>query len=122
MYEKWYYDLEHEAGYAGARNHVRLNAKKEKKKNYSWLSNQDAYTLHHPVQRRFPRLRYTVTNIDNVWEADLLQLTTIKNYNDGYNYILVVIDVLRKYAWVEPIKDKTARNVASAFARIIDRA
>ena len=63
-----------------------------------------------------------MTKIDDVWEADLLQLTTIKDYNDGYNYILVVIDVLSKYAWVEPIKDKTARNVASAFARIIDRA
>ena len=46
----------------------------------------------------------------------------IKDYNDGYNYILVVIDVLRKIASVEPIKDKTARNVASAFTRIIDRA
>ena len=121
-YEKQYYDLEYEAGCTGARNLVRLNAKKEKKKIYAWLSNQDAYTLHHPVRRRFLRLRYTVTNIDDVWEADLLQLTTIKNYNDGYNYILVVIDMLCKYAWVEPIKDRTARNVASAFARIINRA
>ena len=33
----------------------------------------------------------------------------------------MVIDVLSKYAWVEPVKDQTARNVASAFARIIDR-
>ena len=77
-YEKQYYDLEHEAGYAGARNLVRLNAKKEKKKIYSWLSNQDASTLHHPMRRRFPRLGYTVSNSDDVWEADLLQLTTIK--------------------------------------------
>ena len=44
-----------------------------------------------------------MTNIDDVWEADLLQLTTIKDYNDRYNYILVVIDVISKYAWVEPI-------------------
>ena len=79
MYEKQYYDIEHEAGYAGAGNLVRLNAKKEKKIIYSWLSNQDAYTLHHPVRRRFPRFRYTVTNIDDVWEADLLQITTIKD-------------------------------------------
>ena len=64
------------------------------------------YTLHHLVRGRFPRLRYTVTNNDDVWEADLLQLTTIKDYNDGNNYILVVIDVLSKYAWVEPIKDR----------------
>ena len=32
-YEKQYYDLENEAGYAGARNLVRLNAKKKKKQN-----------------------------------------------------------------------------------------
>ena len=31
-----------------------------------------------------------------------------------------MIVVLSKYAWVKPIKDKTARNVASAFSRIID--
>ena len=73
--------------------------KRKRKKIYVWLSNQDAYTLHHPVRRRFPRLRYTMTNIADVWEAYLLQLTTIKDYNDGYNYILVVIDVLSKYAY-----------------------
>ena len=57
-----------------------------------------------------------------MWECDLLQLTSIKDYNDGYCYILVVIDVLGKFAWVEPLLDKTARNVASAFERITDRA
>ena len=41
-YEKQSYDLEHEASYAGARNLVRLNAKKEKKNIYACLSNQDA--------------------------------------------------------------------------------
>ena len=51
-YEKQYYDLSHEAGYVGARNLVRVNTKKpnEKAKIYAWLSNQDAYTLHHPIK------------------------------------------------------------------------
>ena len=52
-----------------------------------------------------------------MWECDLLQLTSIKDYNDGYCYIL---DVLGRFAWVEPLVDKTARNVASAFERITD--
>ena len=121
-YGKKYYDLEHEAGYVGVRNLLRVNVKKEKKKIYAWLSNQDAYTLRHPIKRRFPRLSYNVTNIDDVWECDLLQLTSIKDYNDGYCYILVVIDVLGKFALVEPLVDKIARNVASAFERITDRA
>ena len=120
-YGKKYYDLEHEAVYAGARKLLRVNDKKEKKKIYAWLSNQDGYTLHHPIKRRFPRLSYNVTNIDDVWKCDLLQLTSIKDYNDGYCYILEVIDVLGKFAWVEPLKDKTARNVASAFEKILDR-
>ena len=53
-YEKQYYDLEHEAGYAGARNLLRLNAastEEKKKKIYNWLSNQNTYTLHHPMKR-----------------------------------------------------------------------
>ena len=32
------------------------------------------------------------------------------------------MDVLSKYAWVEPLRDKTARNVAGAFKKILDRA
>ena len=120
-YENQYYDLEHEAGYAGARNLLRLNTattKENKKKIYDWLSNQDTYTLHQPIKRRFPRLSYNVSNIDDVWKCDLLQLTSIKDYNDGYCYILVVIDVLGKFAWVEPLKDKTARNVAEASSAL----
>ena len=110
-YGKQYYDLSHEAGYAGVQNLVRVNTKKdkpnEKARIYAWLSNQDAYTLHHPIKRKFPRLRYNVTKVIDVWECDLLQLTSIKDYNDGFCYILVVVDVLSKYAWIEPLRDKT---------------
>ena len=56
-----------------------------------------------------------------MWECDLLQLTPIKDYNGGYCYILVVIDVLGKCAWAEPLVDKTTRNVASAFQQITDK-
>ena len=60
-------------------------------------------------------------NFDDVWEADLMDIRSIKSYNNGYSYILTVIDVISKYAWAEPIKDKTWRNVADAFARILSR-
>ena len=29
--------------------------------------------------------------------------------NDGYKYLLVVIDIFSHYGWVEPLKDKTAK-------------
>jgi len=38
----------------------------------AWLEEQDAYTLHRPVRKRFARNPYTVTNVMDVWECDLL--------------------------------------------------
>lgn len=32
-------------------------------------------------------------NIDDLWEADIVDLRAIKNYNDNYAYLLIVIDV-----------------------------
>ena len=49
-------------------------------------------------------------------------MTSISEHNDGYAYLLVVIDVLSKNAWVEALRDKSARRVADAFAKILDRA
>jgi len=39
-----------------------------------WLETQDAYTLHRPVRKRFPRNPYTVNNINDVWELDILDV------------------------------------------------
>ena len=39
--------------------------------------------------------------------------------NDGVNYLLVVIDVLSKYVWVRPMKNKTARSLLEAFDSIL---
>lgn len=120
--EKFYYDPSHYAGYSAVENLTRAA-----KPNYThddivrWLESQDAYTLHRPLRRKFPRLHYNVTNIDDVWEADLIELRNLKSYNDGYSYLLVIIDVLSKFVWVEPIKDKTSASVKDAFQRVLAR-
>ena len=44
----------------------------------AWLESQDAYTMHRPVRKRFQRNPYTVTNIDDVWEIDILDLSSLK--------------------------------------------
>ena len=47
-----------------------------------WLSNQNTYTLNKPVRKCFPRNPYTVTNIDDVWEMDLADLSSLAKYKD----------------------------------------
>jgi len=60
-----------------------------------WLETQDAYTLHRPLRKRFPRNPYTVNNIDDVWELDILDLSSLKKFNNNYRYLLQVIDVFK---------------------------
>ena len=41
-----------------------------------------------------------------------------KDVNNGYRYILTVIDFFSRYAWAKPIKDKTGKEVKHAFQEI----
>ena len=39
--------------------------------------------------------------------------------NDGYKYLLVVIDIFSRYGWVQPLKDKSSNEVIKAFDKIL---
>ena len=68
----------------------------------AWLEEQDAYTLHKPVRKRFAHNPYTVTNVMDVWECDLLDVQSYAKYNDNFRYILSVIDVFSKFLYLIP--------------------
>lgn len=85
-----------------------------------WLMNQDAYTLHKPARKRFPRNFYFADAIDQTWQMDLIELQTLARFNKGYRFILVCIDVFSRYAWARPIKDKKGSSVRAALKAIFD--
>jgi len=82
-----YYDEGSRAGFSTLRKlrEAELTESKKKDKQQSiadtraWLEVQDAYTLHRPVRKRFSRNPYTVTNVGNVWECDLLDYNPTQN-------------------------------------------
>ena len=84
-----------------------------------WLLKQDPYTLHAPARKRFQRNVVRVRGIDENWEADLVDVQNLKKYNDGYRYLLTCIDVLSKYVWVVPLKNKTSKDIVGAFKKIL---
>ena len=55
---------------------------------WAWLEEQDAYTIHRPVRKRFARNPYTVTNVMEVWECDLLDVQAYAKYKFNFKYIL----------------------------------
>jgi hypothetical protein len=83
-----------------------------------WLSNQNTYTLHKPVRRKFRRNKTYVRGIDDLWQADLVEMIPFASENDNYRYILVVIDVFSKYLWVRPVLRKSGKNLKDALADI----
>ena len=87
-------------------------------KSRAWLERQDAYTLHKPVRKHFPRNPYIVSNVMDVWEAELLDVQSISKFNDNFKYILTVNDVFSKFLHVVPLKSKTGQTVASALQSV----
>lgn len=119
---KLYYDPKQPGSYGGveqlfrAAKQVLPAIKREQVE--EWLSEQDTYTLHKPVRYTFPRKQVIVGGIDHQWQADLADVSQLKRDNDGFCFLLTVIDVFSKYAWVVPLKRKTQQAVTEAFISI----
>ena len=115
------YNPKSSVAFSGA--HRLYLAAKQKKKNVTpqkvreWLEKQTSYTLHKPIQRRFRRRRVIVAGIDHQWQADLADVSSLQKQNNGFRYLLCVIDVFSKYAWVIPMKDK--KSVIPAWDQIM---
>lgn len=82
-----------------------------KKQVAEWLSRQNTYTLHKDRRTKFARNHYIVTNIDDLWEMDLIDMQKFSRNNKGAKNILAVIDCFSKYAWCIPIKRKTPDEI-----------
>jgi len=59
-----------------------------------------AYTLHKPRRRRFPTLPVVLGGLDDQLAVDLIETQNVAKENQGTRYLLTIIDVLSKYAWV----------------------
>ena len=84
-----------------------------------WLSTQDAYTLHRPVRKKFPRRKTYSKGIGDLFQADLADMQNLSKFNDGMRFILTCVDVFSKVAYAVAIKDKRGPTVADAFEKNI---
>lgn len=75
--------------------------------------------LHRPARKNYARRRVIIKGIDDLWQADLLDLQPHAKDNEGQKYILIVIDCLSKYVWYSGLKSKSAKDVAEGFEKIL---
>ena len=58
---------------------------------------------------------------DNIWGADLADMQLISKFNKGFRFLLCVIDIFNKYAWVVPLKDRKCASIVNAFQSILKK-
>ena len=76
---------------------------------------QLAEELHKPIIRKFRKRKVYSTFKDNIWSVDLADMQLLSKYNKGIRFLLCVIDIFSKYAWVVPLKDKKGIIIVKAF-------
>ena len=53
--------------------------------------------------------------------ADLADMQLISKSNKVIKFLLSVIDIFSKYAWVFPLKDKKGETIVNAFQKVLDK-
>ena len=82
----------------------------------SGLENKQlADELHKPIIKKFKRRKVYSSFKDNIWGVDLADMQLISKFNKGIKYLLCVIDLFSKYAWVVPLKDKKGTSIVNTF-------
>ena len=97
------------------------HAVKRYKGNTDELASLPAYTLHKPVQKKYPRRKVLIFKPKTQYIADLIDVQSYSKDNNGIKYLLTCIDGFSKVADVIPIKNKTGAVVASALKSIFQK-
>ena len=83
------------------------------------VNEDQAKELHKPVTEKFNRRKFYTRFKDNIWERDLAKEGLLSLYNWYAEYLLCVIDVFTKYAWVIAFKDKKGKTGFHDFIEIV---
>ena len=81
-----------------------------------------ASEVHKPVIRNFKRRKVITKSPNETWAADLVDMNDQLDQNDGYRYMLNVIDIYSRFAWIVPMKTKTADSTLDAFKEVVKSA
>lgn len=117
LLERLYYDAQSTGSY-GSVKALSTASKLHQNQVRKWLQSQFTYTLHRRALKKFPRRRYMTRGMDMQHQADLVEMQPYAGENNGYRYMLTLIDLFSRYAWAEPLKSKSADDTAKLLKKI----
>ncbi|EGT53479.1 hypothetical protein CAEBREN_14542 [Caenorhabditis brenneri] len=84
-----------------------------------YLFANNTYTRHFRRPKKIEHNPWIASGPDSHHMADLAMLPSIKKFNKGYCYILVVVDVFSRYVFARALKNKQCATVSAAYEDIL---
>ena len=84
-----------------------------------YLKTDDGYTLHKPVKKPSTFRRVFTKRIGYLYQIDLVDMSELKAFNEGYCWIIVCIDTFSKKVWCFKTKNKTAATTTDALRDLL---
>ena len=85
-------------------------------KNETMQNKELAEELHKPITTKLEKRKVHSSFLDNIWGADLADVQLLRKFR----FLLCVIDIYSKYAWVILLKDKICITIINAFKKNLD--
>lgn len=76
--------------------------------------------LHRYARRNYRRRHVHMIGIDNHWQADLVDVSSIAKFNRKHTFILTIIDTFSKYAYLRGLKSKGGEEVMKALKSVFE--
>lgn len=77
--------------------------------------------LYKPIRKTFPRSKVVVNTIDSMWDGDLADVSNIASHNDGYKFLLVLIDIFSRFLFIVPLKNKQNQTIIEGLKSIFQK-
>ena len=75
--------------------------------------------MHESIIRGFRKHKVYSSFKDKIWDVELAVMQLISKYNKEIRFLLCVIDIHSKYAWVVPFKNKKDIEISNALQKKI---
>ena len=72
-----------------------------------------------PIVRKFEKRKVNSPFTGNIWGANLADVQLIRTFNIRICFLLCVIGISIKYAWVIPLKEKKGITITNAFLKTL---
>ena len=81
---------------------------------------QLAEKLHKPIIRKFKKRKVLSSFKDNISGDDLANIQLLIRFNKIIRFLLCMVDIFSKYAWVIHLKDKRGITFTNAFQKTLN--